>query len=190
MEFLGLLPVLMFFLFFGVVVYNIVKGLKKFAERTNQANKDYQRSHPEAGSGKKSGWADILGDAVSQIQKEMEAARERQARQQQERQRQAGEKRPGAKAKGSSRTALVWDKNAPMPVPPPLPAEKKKAEKKLRPAKATRPGAEPQQLRDQDIIQESPGFALDTTPEDLRKAVIWSEILAPPLALRQDREEL
>ena len=189
MEILGLLPVLMFFLFFGVVVYNILKGLKKFSERTSQANKDYQRSYPKAGPDKKSGWKDLIGDAISQIQKEMEAARQQQARQQQERQSQAGEKRPGAKAKEPSRTALVWDKNAPMPAPPPLPAEKRREKKPPRTAKATRPGTEPEQLPNQDIIQKKPGFPLETTPEELRKAVIWSEILAPPLALRQDREE-
>jgi hypothetical protein len=197
MEFLSLLPVLMFFIFIAVIVLNIRKGLKKFAERTRQADEDSIRSYPKDKPGKKPGWTEVLGDAISQVQKQLEAARQQQERQRKSLKRKTGEqrlakKRGDGKPEADSPVSLVWEKNAPVSAPPPLPSGKKKEERES-PRRSTRtrqPRREPEPLREKDGMQAESPFELKTTREELRKAIIWSEILARPLALRKEREEL
>ncbi len=171
--FLPVLFTLIFFLFFFV---SIVRSLKKIAEKTKKP----ARSQHKLQTGKKTGWKDLFGDVVAQIQKEIKAAKEQQE--------QLARDKKATAGKGNTRQSkLVWDKNAPLPSPPPLPA----AETRKKKIRARTPESQPQEPATppapENATTVSPPI-FETSADELRKAVAWSEILAPPLAMREDHD--
>ncbi len=173
MDLESLLPVLFSLIFLLVFFVSILRSLKKVLEKA----KTPARSGNELQTDRKPGWKDLLGNAFAHIQKEIKAAQERQE------QLAMGEKPGGG---DNRRSNLVWDKNAPIPTPPPLPAMDA-PKKKFRAGET--PAAKPDAVQ-APKTDPAAGPEFETSPAELRKAVVWSEILAPPLALREDRDRL
>ncbi len=167
----NLIPIIFVLIF---IVSQVFKGL---ASKKNVPS--------EKKKGHKPGIKDLLTDIASQIKKEIEAAN---APAQPQPQPSSGwekvmppkpEKSPEHKQAPTPKQANVSHRKRAVKAPPILPKREVKErilpEKKV-PAKQTAP--------------EKRSFPemLDYTTEGLRRAVVWSEILAPPLALR-DRSE-
>jgi hypothetical protein len=168
----NLIPIIFVLIF---VVSQIFKGM---------ATKKKDPSKKKTGG--KPGLKDLLADIASQIKKEIEAAN---APAQPQPQPSSGwekvmppkpEKASEHKQAPTPKQAKVSHKKRAVKAPPLLPEEK--SEKRILPEKKApvKPAA-----------PEKRSFpeTLDYSTEGLRRAVVWSEILAPPLALRESREE-
>ena len=173
MELTPFLPVLIFIFIFTIFV-SIARNLKKISKKSKK-----QPSSQNFPNYRKQGWNEFLGDAVIQIRKEIRAAQERQERLTREKS-DPGMKRP-------RRSTLEWDKNAPIPSPPPLPVkDTQKQKKQVRPSETKISGQSTNETP--EIAKPVPPPAIGKTAAELQKAVVWSEILAPPLALRKDQD--
>jgi hypothetical protein len=158
-----LIPILFFFIIFFVVLFKILNGIRKFL------------FSKEGREGKTATWKDFLKDLADQVQQQMEAQKPET-----EEGRSAWERLMGREIDEEPIEAV--------PVPPPPPKPKRSRESAPRPAPSpiakTAVGKEKTKA-----VSAPPGLKPGkTTPsaEELRNAVIWSEILGKPVGLREE----
>jgi hypothetical protein len=172
-----LIPILMFFIVFGIFV-------KRLRDYRKQERKKTLISKPKKEvSPKKISWKDILGEIVGQIRQQMET-------------RKIPDKKdspwdqllkPGTGPTGSE-TGWVGKTEREIPQPPPRP----KPELPSRIDTETLRNKEPAASRDTPSGEEETGAPARKRPErsiQLSDAVIWSEILGRPVALRQEGDD-
>ncbi len=176
MEIISLLPFFIFLLFVFLTIYRTKQRLKNLAKSSSNISKSKKiRLRPgKNDEEKKTGWKNILIDAYEQIQREIKAAQDKK---------QADDKSEKAPDQSQSST-LLWEKEALIPSPPPIPS---KDIKKKKTAPAPR---KPEPVKVQESTDVKPHLPLIQKPtvQDLRKAIVWSEILAPPVALRENQD--
>ncbi len=125
-----------------------------------------RRKAPPGGGAKKSpDWLQKVESVITRIRDEIEAQNRGT------RAPSAGGKRPPPLRPPET----VWDKNAGIDLPPPLRLEEEVEEEVLIekakvPVRIKKPGLQGKEI----------------AVEELRKAVVWSEILAPPMGLREE----
>lgn len=171
MEIISLLPFFIFLLFVFLTIYRTKQRLKNLAK-----SKNIRLKPEESGKEKKSGWKNILIEAYEQIQREIKAAQE---------QKQANKYDKSEKVPDKSKSStLLWEKKALIPSPPPIPS------KDIKKKKAATPSGISELVKVQEPKVVKPDLPLIQKPtvQDLRKAIVWSEILAPPVALRENQD--
>lgn len=154
-------PLIIFLIVFISVIRKHLARKKKAADTTDAPA-------PKHAQGQ---WLGKLVDALNQVKTEIEAAKQKTAREKEDPWEQIRPPKP-------AQPGLVWDKNvlkedAPAPLieelePPPEPVHVK-AEEIIVP---------------ETIRSRSKKRSLKRIP--LRQAVVWSEILGPPVSLRDD----
>jgi hypothetical protein len=179
MEIISLLPFFIFLLFVFLTIYRTkqrLRNLSKPSEKIIKPKKFLLKSEKNK-QDKKSGWKNILLDAYEQIQREIKTAQE---------QKQAQYDKPGKAPETSKSDTLLWEKEALIPTPPPIPISKEIKKKKA----AAPPPIKPEivKLQEPKVIKADLPLIKKPTIQDLRKAVVWSEILAPPVALRENQD--
>jgi hypothetical protein len=169
MEIISLLPFFIFLLFVFLTIYRTKQRLKNLAKSKNIRLKPEKNAKE-----KKSGWKNILIEAYEQIQREIKAAQE---------QKQANKYDKSEKVPDKSST-LLWEKEALIPSPPPIPSKDIKKKKA-----ATPPGKrESIKVKEPKVVKPDLPLIQKPTVQDLRKAIVWSEILGPPVALRENQD--
>jgi hypothetical protein len=147
---------LLFFIIILVIFFSTIR--KKFA------------SVKTGDSARPASWRQIIGEILSQISKEMEAAKAK----------------PSAEGTG-------WDRIIPTPPGPRARALEKKKEVKMSQPSLQKEGVEESALpkeKKRAVSGKCTPFRIsDAGVRELQKAVAWSEILAPPLALRDEERE-
>ena len=177
MEIISLLPFFIFLLFVLLTIYRTKQRLKTLAKSNNniaKPKKIFLKSEKNAKE-KKSGWKNILIEAYEQIQREIKAAQE---------QKQTTYGKPEKGPEKSKSSTLLWEKETLIPSPPPIPS------KDIKKKKAAPPPRKPELVKVQEPKVIKPDLTLIQKPtvQDLRKAIVWSEILAPPVALRENQD--
>jgi preprotein translocase subunit YajC len=177
MEIISLLPFFIFLLFVFLTIYRTKQRLKNLAKSSSNISKS-KKIRLKSGKNdeeKKTGWKNILIEAYEQIQREIKAAQEKKQPKYHK-----SEKAPET----SKPTTILWEKETLIPSPPPIPS---KEIKKKKTAPAPR---KPESVKVQESKDVKPHLPLIQKPtvQDLRKAIVWSEILAPPVALRENQD--
>jgi hypothetical protein len=163
-EIISLLPFFIFLLFVIVTIYRTKKKFQDLgkSDRNISKTKRLPLKSEKNEKERKSGWRNILIDAYEQIQREIKTAQE---------QKQAQYKIP--------------EKDVFIPPPPPIPYSKEIAKKK---AAVPSVKSATVKLPEAKIVKSDPAFTEKPTIKNLRKAVVWAEILSPPLALRKNND--
>jgi hypothetical protein len=173
MEIISLLPFFIFLLFVILTIYRTKKKLKDLRKPDRNKPNNLLLKSEKYEKEEKSGWKNILIDTYEQIQREIKTAQE---------QKQAQYKIP-EKVLEKPKPTVLWEKDISIPSPPPLPSLKEIKKKKTA-LSSQKP----------DIAKMSEAKVFKTPPakksslKNLRKAVVWAEILAPPLALRKKHD--
>jgi hypothetical protein len=170
MEILSLLPILLFLLFVIVTILRTKNKIKDLADSKQQ------RSNPEMnlyksekkGGKKQSGWRNRLMDTVAEIQREVKNAQ--------------GEMR----GKGEKPVKVSYEAKTDFQ-PPPVPFEKLRKKKTISDVQKPQQASQPVEISEPKIKPDLLPFT-NPTRQQLRNAVVWSEILAPPTALRKDQD--
>lgn len=169
MEILSLLPILLFLLFVIATILRTKNKIKGFA------GSKQQRSNPEMnfykdrkGEQKKSGWKNRLMDTVAEIQREIKKAQEEIH----------GKDEKPVKVSREFKSDIQ---------PPPVPPEKLRKKKTTPDVQKPHQVSKPMEISEPKIKPDLQPFA-NPTRQQLRNAVVWSEILAPPKALRKDQD--
>jgi 5-formyltetrahydrofolate cyclo-ligase len=170
MEIISLLPFFIFLLFVFLTIYRTKQRLKNLAK-----SKNIRLKPEESGKEKKSGWKNILIEAYEQIQREIKAAQEKKQAKY-----GTSEKAPDQ----SQSSTLLWEKEALIPSPPPIPSKDIKKKKTATPSRKS----ELVKVQEPKIVKPDLPLIQKPTVQDLRKAIVWSEILAPPVALRENQD--
>lgn len=165
------------FTIFIVVIVFVSQLLKViFSKKTVPPKPDQKKTERDKEKQPQtSGWKTSLNDLFVQLKKEIENAQEGGQRQEQ----------------------TGWEHVMPKKAEPP----KKAVPKKKTPPKAIPPAKSTQKLPGKQVSGKAPSLSGHTPPvmvrrrkrvrytnHQLRQAVIWSEIFAPPLALREDSD--
>lgn len=161
-----LIPILFFFIIFFVVVFKILNGIRKFV---------FSKGAKE---GKASTWKDFLKDLTDQLQQQMEAQKADTGEG-----RSAWEQILGREFEEEPMAAT------PLPPPPPEPPKPRQTRERIprhapSPVDKTAVGKEKPKP-----VSATPGLRFgEAAPsvEELRNAVIWSEILGKPVGLREE----
>jgi hypothetical protein len=179
MEIISLLPFFIFLLFVFLTIYRTkqrLRNLSKPSEKIIKPKKILLKSEKNK-QDKKPGWKNILLDAYEQIQREIKTAQEKK---------QAQYDKPEKAPEKSKPDTLLWEKEALIPTPPPIPISKEIKKKKAAPPPPIKP--EFVKLQEPKVVKADLPLIKKPTIRDLRKAVVWSEILAPPVALRENQD--
>jgi hypothetical protein len=170
MELISLLPFLIFLLFVFLTIFRTKQKLKNLSKSKKLPLKlDTDKNE------KKFGWKNILTEAYEQIQREIKTARA---------EKQAQYELPDKTRKTLKSSTVLWEKEMLIPSPPPIPSKEIK-KKTVAPLPQT---PELVKLQKPKAAKNDPFSIKKPTIKDLRKAVVWSEILAPPAALRKDQD--
>jgi hypothetical protein len=175
MELISLLPFLIFLLFVFVTIFRTKQKLKNLSKSKKNISKKFPLQLEPDKNEKKSGWKNILTEAYEQIQREIKTARE---------EKQAQYDLPEKARKTLKSGTVLWEKKMHIPSPPPIPS--KEIKKKTVAPLPQKP--ELVKLQKPKASKTDPFSIKKPTIKDLRKAVVWSEILAPPAALRKDQD--
>jgi hypothetical protein len=180
MEIISLLPFLLFLLFVLITIIRTKKKVKDYAESKKQSVRT-KTSLFKAGKNEKkkqTGWKNILIDTLAEIQREIKAVQEKK---------QTKDSKSWETPGKPLSSKLVWSKDSPVFQPPPIPSERTK--KKIVTPSGPRPESAPKtaEMKAFQIKSDSQSFKKPTIKQ-LRNAVLWSEILAPPVALRKDQD--
>ena len=180
MEIISLLPFFIFLLFVFLTIYRTKQRLKTLekSKKTKAEPKKVLLKSQEAETEKKPGWKNILIDAYEQILREIKEAKEKRE------QKQAGYDIPERMKDKPKLSTILWEKEMLIPSPPPIPP---KEIKKKKPTSVS-PKPELVQAKEPEAIKADLPLIEKPTIRDLRKAVVWSEILAPPVALRENQD--
>lgn len=171
MEIISLLPFFIFLLFVFLTIYRTKQRLKNLT-----TSKNIRLKPAESGKEKKSGWKNILIEAYEQIQREIKAAQERK---------QANQYGKSEKAPETSKpTTILWEKESLIPSPPPIPLKEIKKKKTATPPRKS----ELAKVQEPKVVKPDLPLIQKPTVQDLRKAIVWSEILGPPVALRENQD--
>lgn len=185
MDIFSLLPVLFFLLFVVITILRTRKRMKQLAKNGNRSpiqrsalsrsKKDLKEKQP--------GLKNILLDTLAEIQREIKASQEAK---QQDTKTTKREKFTRDTLRKSVSSKLLWSKDSPAFQPPPLPSEKIKKKKTI---------PQPQPVsKTTEVHETKPKTPLESfrkpSIKQLRNAVVWAEILAPPIALRKDQDLL
>jgi hypothetical protein len=175
MELISLLPFLIFLLFVFLTIFRTKQKLKNLSKSNKNTTKIFPLKSATNEKEKKSGWKNILTEAYEQIQHDIKAAQEK--------------KRPGydlpEKAQKTIKSSTVlWEKELLIPSPPSITSKEIK-KKKTAPLP---PIPESVKVQKPKLVKTDPFSIKKPTIKDLRKAVVWSEILAPPVALRENQD--
>jgi len=178
MEIISLLPFFIFLLFVFLTIYRTKQRLKNLSKPSKKIikPKNFLLKSEKNKQDKKSGWKNILLDAYEQIQREIKTAQE---------QKQAQYDKPEKVPETSKPDTLLLEKKALIPTPPPIPFSKE-----IKKKKAAEPPIKPElvKLQEPKVVKGDLPLIKKPTIQDLRKAVVWSEILAPPVALRENQD--
>ncbi len=162
----ALIPILFFFIIFFVIIFKIFNGIRKIF---------FSKGGKE---GKSASWKDFLKDLTEQMQQQMEAPK-------------ADTKEGRSAWEQILGREIEEEPVEPIPVPPPPPKPpkpKKTGERVPRPAPS--PAAKAAVGRETaKAVSPPPGMNLgEAAPsvDELRNAVIWSEILGKPVGLRDE----
>lgn len=179
MELISLLPFFIFLLFVILTIYrtkqrvkNLGKPKKKFANPLKVILKSKESEKEE----KKTGWKNILLEAYEQLQREIKKAQE---------QKRAKYEIPEKVAEQSKPVSILREKEPLIPSPPPIPVFKDTQKKKMVPPPSKPESASVQETK---ALKTAIPMIEQPTIHDLQKAIIWAEILAPPLALREKED--
>jgi hypothetical protein len=175
MEIISLLPFLIFLLFVFLTIFRTKQKLKNLSKSNKNTTKKFPLKSETNEKEKKSGWKNILTEAYEQIQREIKTARE---------EKQAKYNLPEKAQKTLKSSTVLWEKELLIPAPPPIPLKKIKKKK----AAPLPPKPELVKLKEPTVVKTDPFSIKKPTIKDLRKAVVWSEILAPPVALRENQD--
>ena len=159
---------------FLVIIWQIRTILKKVSEAAT-------KSGTEKPMGKSPGWQDRLRDMADKIRTEVEAAQQR------EREKAAPplpakpsglkqEQIPAGPQKNTSRPTAIPPRVSPQPEASDKPH--------------TAPPGTPEGVCDQSKKMRRQRHTCPYRMHDLKKAMVWSEIIAPPLALRDENHPL
>ena len=159
-----LVPLVIFFFFLYVIAFVIRRVFKQVISSENSSGGD-------------SPWKQVLGDLITRIKKEMETAKKKTAESDKKIKTQR-KPRPINKQPPQP-PEVLWEKSMGTDKPPQQAGRKKTAE--IKPAKPQPEVSAPLPSE----ISESKNLSGKTSVRELRKAVVWSEVLAPPLALRK-----
>jgi hypothetical protein len=175
MEIISLLPFLIFLLFVFLTIFRTQQQLKSLSKSNKNTTKKFPLKSETNEKEKKSGWKNILTEAYEQIQREIKAAQE---------ERQAKYDLPEKAQKTLKSSTVLWEKKLLIPSPPPIPS------KEIKKKKAAPLPLKPEfvELQKPKMTETDPFSIKKPTIKDLRKAVVWSEILAPPVALRENQD--
>jgi hypothetical protein len=169
------LPLLIFLLFVFVTIFRTKQKLKNLSKSNKNEPKKFPLKLETDKNEKKPGWKNILTEAYEQIQREIKSARE---------EKQAKYELPEKARKTLKSSTVLWEKEMLFPSPPPIPSKEIK-KKKVMPLTQKPEFMPSQELK---MVKTDPLSIKRPTIKDLRKAVVWSEILAPPVALRKDQD--
>jgi hypothetical protein len=177
MEIISLLPFFIFLLFVFLTIYRTKQRMKNMAKPNRNIAKSEKilLKSEKNEQDKKFGWKNILIDAYEQIQRGIKEAQE---------QKKAQDDKPEKALKSSKPDTPFSEKEALIPIPPPIPS------KEIKKKTTTPPPIKPEFGKAQEpkvVIADLP-LTGKPTVKDLRKAVVWSEILAPPVALRENQD--
>jgi hypothetical protein len=177
MEIISLLPFFIFLLFIFLTIYRTKQRLKNLSKSSSNISKPKKiRLRPgKNDEEKKTGWKNILIDAYEQIQREIKTAQEKK---------QAGYDKSEKVPDQSQSSTLLWEKEALIPSPPPIPSKDIK-KKKTGPAPRK---SELVKVQEPKVVKPDLLLIQKPTVHDLRKAIVWSEILSPPVALRENQD--
>jgi hypothetical protein len=177
MEIISLLPFFIFLLFVFITIYRTKQRLKSLAKPNNKIDRPKKAilNSKQRQEEKKTGWKNILIEAYEQIQREIKAAQEQKQGKYGKFQKEQKKSEPGT---------ILWEKETLIPSPPPIPS------KDIKKKKTTTPPQKPEIEKVQELkaVKADLPFTGKPTVKDLRKAVVWSEILAPPVALRENQD--
>ncbi len=177
MDIISLLPFFIFLLFVFLTIFRTRQRLKSLA-KSNKKNTKSRKPLLESkkSDGEKPGWKSILIDAYEQIQREIKEA---------QKQKETIYDKPERARKKTSPGTILWEKEPLIPSPPPIPSSKE-----IKKKKPSIPSEKPEIVSTQKLKAAKSVKPLIEKPtiQDLRKAVVWSEILAPPLALRKEED--
>ncbi|MFO8085456.1 MAG: hypothetical protein R6U27_14185 [Desulfobacterales bacterium] len=180
MEIISLLPFLLFLVFVLIAIIRTKKKVKDYAESKKQSVKTKTGLFKSEKNEKKkqTGWKNILIDTLAEIQREIKAAQEKK---------QAKDSKSWETPGKPLSSKLVWSKDSPVFQPPPIPSERTK--KKIAPSSGRRPESAPkaEEIKAPQTKSDARSFKKPTIKQ-LQNAVLWSEILAPPVALRKDQD--
>jgi hypothetical protein len=176
MDIISLLPFIIFILFVGLTIYRTRQRLKSLGKPNKNIVKPKNlRLRSEKNEiVKKSGWKNIMIEAYEQIQEELRRVQEDKNKYD----------KTGIR-KETSKPAILWEKDLVIASPPPIPSSKETKKKK---AASQSPKPELIKLQEPTVPKTDPFSIKEPTTNDLRKAVVWSEILAPPVALRENQD--
>jgi hypothetical protein len=175
MELISLLPFLIFLLFVFLTIFRTKQKLKNLSKSNKITTKKFSLKSDTNEKEKKSGWKNILTEAYEQIQREIKAA---------QKEKQVKYDLPEKAPKTLKSSTVLWEKELLMPSPPPIPSMEL-IKKKVAPLP---PKPELVKLQKPKVTKTDPFSIKKPTIKDLRKAVVWSEILAPPIALRENQD--
>lgn len=159
-----LIPILFFFIIFFVVAFKILNGVRKFL---------FSKGGKE---GNASTWKDFLKDLTDQLQQQMEAQKADTGED-----RSAWEQILGREFEEEPMDAT------PLPPPPPEPPKPKKTRERTPPPTPSPVDKTALGKEKAKPVSAPPGMRVgEAAPsvEELRNAVIWSEILGKPVGLR------
>lgn len=179
MELISLLPFFIFLLFVLLTIYRTkqrVKNIGKSKKKVANPLKVIWKSKESEKEEKKTGWKNILLEAYEQVQREIKKAQE---------QKRTKYEIPEKVAEQPKPISIKREKEPLIPSPPPIPVFKDTQKKTMVP-----PPSKPETVLVQETkaVKAAKPLIEKPTIQDLRKAVIWSEILAPPLALRENED--
>ncbi len=180
MDIIALLPFLLFLFFVLLSMFRIKNKLKKLGgskQLPPRLRQDRIRNEKNEKSRATTGWKDMLFDIFEEIKREIKAAQEKK---------QANDQNAEPMIKKSTPFKTEAVKDSPFFQPPPIPSRKPKTE----PPSKAQPEAEFAGESMKTPVSET-GYAAsfkNPTRRQLRNAVVWSEILAPPVALRKDQD--
>lgn len=153
------------FIIFLIVFISILR--KKLAKKKKTSNASEQPALKPAANQ----WLGKLADALNKVKSEVEAAKQKAAE-------EKGDYRAQAQLRESAQPGLMRDKNV-LTVDP-----------SWSPAEELIPASKPRRVKAEPAIEPAPGAVKAKKRRSkkipLQQAVVWSEILGPPVSLRDD----
>ncbi len=179
MDFENIIPVIIFIIFVVSQVFKVLTAKKPGPAAQKKA--------------KKPGLKDLFGDIASQIKQEIEAANTRAEAE------SRPQPPPPSRPSGWDQLMPQKSESSPEHTPKTPPVKPVRVVQKEKRAKKQPPISESKTIdtkRKEKPAPAQPTVTQKSLPkkhsgsvhQNLRNAIIWSEILAPPLALRHDRE--